>query len=171
MVLWPNRFSYFGVLKSLLSDQGPNVDGKVLRDLCKKLNISKIHSTPYHKEGNGSTLDRKEHWFDQTTLRTMCQSRNVSVRDWHLLLNKATLANNNTVNKSTGFSPFKSMFGRTTALPIDRACQMHSGDNQIDPNLVKLNAQFNRQDAQSTFKNRLEKILILSCLKKLTNYC
>ena len=61
-VLWPKWFTYFGIPKSLLSDQGPNIDGKVIRDLCKKLNISKIHSTPYHLEGNGSTERR---CFDQ----------------------------------------------------------------------------------------------------------
>ena len=49
------------------------------------------------------------------------------------------------------------MFGRTAALPMDRACQINSGDNQIDPNLVQQNAQFNRKDAQSTYKNRLDK--------------
>ena len=40
--LWPKWFSCFGVSRSLLSDQGKNVDGRVIRDLCKKLNILKI---------------------------------------------------------------------------------------------------------------------------------
>ena len=53
--LWPKWFAFFGVPRSLLSDQGKNVDGKIIRDLCKKLNITKIHSSPYHPEGNGST--------------------------------------------------------------------------------------------------------------------
>ena len=154
-VLWPKWFSYFGIPKSLLSDQGPNVDGKVIRDLCKKLNITKIHSSPYHPEGNGST--ERSIGSIKTIIRTMCRSRNIPVEDWDLLLDEATLAYNNTVNKSTGFSPFKSMFGKTASLPIDRACQINAGDNQMDPSLVQQNAQFNRQDAQSTYKNRLDK--------------
>ena len=120
-VLWPKWFSYFGIPKSLLSDQGQNVDGKVIRDLCKRLNIVKMYSTPYHPEGNGST--EKTIGLIKTIIRTMCQARSVPVEDWDLLLDEATLAYNNTVNKSRGFSPFRRLFGRRAILPIDRVCQ------------------------------------------------
>ena len=154
-VLWPKWFSYFGIPKSLLSDQGQNVDGKVIRDLCKRLNIVKMHSTPYHPEGNGST--ERTIGSIKTIIRTMCQARSVPVEDWDLLLDEATLAYNNTVNKSTGFSPFRSLFGRRAILPIDRVCQTGPKDVLVDPKLVQQNAQLNRQEAQNSYKSRLDK--------------
>ena len=38
---------------SILSDQGPNVDGHLVRQLCQQLGIRKLHSTPYHPQGDG----------------------------------------------------------------------------------------------------------------------
>ena len=52
--IWKSWISYYGIPKELLSDQGSNVDGKVIHNLCSSLGISKIHSSPYHPEGNGN---------------------------------------------------------------------------------------------------------------------
>ena len=54
-VLWPKWFAYFGIPSAILSYQGSNVDGKIIRKFCEKLNIQKMHSSLYHPEGNGST--------------------------------------------------------------------------------------------------------------------
>ena len=51
----------------------------------------------------------------------MCVDRKVDIHDWDKLLDEATLAYNNAVNKSSGFSPFEMMFGNQPILPIDRA--------------------------------------------------
>ena len=64
-----------------------------------------MYSTPYHPEGNGST--ERTIGSIKTIIITMCQARSVPVEDWDLLLDKATLAYNNTVNKSRGFSPLQ----------------------------------------------------------------
>ena len=37
----------------LLSDQGSNVDGDVIREFCDKFDIKKRRSSPYHSQGNG----------------------------------------------------------------------------------------------------------------------
>jgi transposase InsO family protein len=154
-VLWPKWFSYFGIPRSLLSDQGKNVDGNVIRELCKQLNITKLHSSPYHPEGNGSA--ERSIGSIKSIIRTMCQSRNISVEDWDLLLDEATLAYNNTVNKSTGFSPFKSMFGGSAVLPIDNACKLtNPGSDRGDSKLIQQNAEMNRKEAQKGYKNYLD---------------
>ena len=153
-VLWPKWFSYFGIPRSLLSDQGKNVDGKVIRDLCKRLNIIKMHSSPYHPEGNGST--ERSIGSVKGIIRAMCQSRGVAAVDWDLLLDEATLAYNNTVNKSTGYSPFKSMFGHEAVLPLDNVCGIAPSGEQVPPALVRLNAEKNREEAQQDYKKRLD---------------
>ena len=152
--LWPKWFAYFGIPNSLLSDQGPNVDGRVIRELCKQLKILKMHSSPYHPEGNGST--ERSIGSVKTIIRSMCQARSIAVEDWDKLLEEATLAYNNTVNKSTGFSPFRSMFGNDATLPLDNACNIQSAVPNTDPALIRENAELNRKEAQSTYKNRLD---------------
>ena len=37
----------------LLSDQGSNVDGEVVREFCKSLGVEKRRTSPYHSQGNG----------------------------------------------------------------------------------------------------------------------
>ena len=152
--LWPKWFSYFGIPRTLLSDQGKNVDGNVIRDLCKKLNITKMHSSPYHPEGNGST--ERSIGSVKCIVRSMCEARGMAAEDWDLLLDEATLAYNSTVNKSTGFSPFKTMFGSNTVLPIDSACNVSPSGEQISPSLVQINAEKNRFEAQQDYKERLD---------------
>ena len=43
----------YGCPTYLLSDQGSNVDGKVIRELCETFNIKKRRSSAYHIQGNG----------------------------------------------------------------------------------------------------------------------
>ena len=52
--LWNKWFPYMGIPGVLLSDQAKNMDGKVVRKLCKDLGIEKIPSSAYHPHGNGS---------------------------------------------------------------------------------------------------------------------
>ena len=99
--LWPKWFSYFGVPRKLLSD------GNVIRDLCKKLNITKMHSysSPYHPERS------IVYWFSQMNCKiqvccrvgldkkcqltasaqdglhpqtTMCEARGTTAEGWDL---------------------------------------------------------------------------------------
>ena len=42
-----------GVLKVLLTDQGPNVDGQKVREMCGELGIEKRHTTAYHPQADG----------------------------------------------------------------------------------------------------------------------
>ena len=37
----------------LVSDQGKNVDGEGVREMCKKYGIKKRHTSPYHPEADG----------------------------------------------------------------------------------------------------------------------
>ena len=152
--LWPKWFAYFGVPSTILSDQGRNVDGNVIRDLCRQLNIVKIHSSPYHPEGNGST--ERSIGSVKAILRAMCQSRGISVHEWDSLLDEATLAYNNTINKSSGYSPFRSMFGSDATLPIDNVCGVRSGTASAEPSLIRTNADINRSEAQTSYKTRLD---------------
>ena len=84
----------------------------------------------------------------------MIQSRGTSVHDWDILLNEATLAYNTRINKSTGFSPFKSMFGIEGVLPIDRVTDIIPKREQVEPELVRRNAALNKKDSQKSYKEK-----------------
>ena len=43
----------FGTPERLVSDQGGNVAGELIQELCRLLNVQKIRTTPYHPQGNG----------------------------------------------------------------------------------------------------------------------
>jgi len=43
----------FGTPDRLLSDQGPNVAGELIKAVCDLLKIKKIRTTPYNPQGNG----------------------------------------------------------------------------------------------------------------------
>ncbi len=45
--------SVIGVPATILTDQGPNFLSKVMDELCSKLAISRLKTTPYHPETNG----------------------------------------------------------------------------------------------------------------------
>ena len=42
-----------GCPKFALSDQASNVDGEIVQDVCRTLNIEKRRSSAYHSKGNG----------------------------------------------------------------------------------------------------------------------
>ena len=151
--LWPKWFSYFGIPSIILSDQGQNVDGNVIRNLCRQLNIRKIHSSPYHPEGNAST--ERSIGSVKTLVRSMCQARGIPVQDWDLLIEEATLAYNSTVNKSMGVSPFECMLGVSPQLPIDQKLGVDPRPQRAEVSVIRTNAENNREEAQEVYRKRL----------------
>ena len=74
---------------------------------------------------------------------SMCESRKLSVHEWDTVLDECTLAYNNTVNQSSGFSPAKKLFGKATRLPIDNIMQLNTKWESVDADLVRKNAKLN----------------------------
>ena len=46
-------FSRTGVPRQLLTDQGSQFVAKLVKQLCTKVNIDKLQTTPYHPQSNG----------------------------------------------------------------------------------------------------------------------
>ena len=114
-VLWNKVIQPFGAPKRLLSDQGPNFESHLMKELCNLYKMAKSHTTPYHQAGNGA-CER----FNRTLLGLL-GTLGEDKRNWHEHLPEMLqVYNNNTVHSSTGYPPYYIMFGRQGFLPQDR---------------------------------------------------
>ena len=50
--IWKNIVCRFGILKSIVSDNGPQFDSRVYRDFFQELKIQNLYSTPQYPQSN-----------------------------------------------------------------------------------------------------------------------
>ena len=126
-ILWDNFICHYGFPEKFISDQGRNFESDLIKELCKIAGVKKLHTTPYHPQGNGQ-CER----FNSTLcnmLRTLSEEEK---SDWKSYLGCMTHAYNCTKHASTTYSPYYLMFGRHPRLPIDVEFGLpksNSGDN------------------------------------------
>lgn len=107
--------SVFGMPRSIHSDLGRNLTGKVLRGLYEFLGIRQSTTTGYHPIGNA--YSERSHRFLMTAVSKMCADH---PKTWPNCLGAAVLAMNANTHDSTGISPYEAVFGRPAKLPLDR---------------------------------------------------
>ena len=98
----------------LLSDQGTAFESAMFQNMCTMWRINKIRTTPYHPMGNG-VCER----VNGTLIRGLqrMQAANLET-DWDLLLPRVVFAYNTAVHSSTGFTPYRLMFGEDCRFPV-----------------------------------------------------
>ena len=52
-ILWDNFICHYGFPERFISDQGRNFESDLIKELCKIAGVQKLHTTPYHPQGNG----------------------------------------------------------------------------------------------------------------------
>ena len=106
-VLYNEFFSVFGFPRQLMSDQASEFTGQVISELCDLLGVTKIRTSPYHQQTNG-TVERVHQ-----TLRRMIAKMDPEKRaKWPSHLGPILIAYNVTWSLITGYSPYFLMFGR-----------------------------------------------------------
>ena len=95
-------------MSKIITDQGPNFEANLLKELCKFLKIEKLRTTAYHPQCNGE-VERQ----NRTLKSILAKYVNSNHTDWDLYLNSTLFANNTAVHSSTGKSPYEILFGRT----------------------------------------------------------
>ena len=91
-----------GLLRTIVSDRGPQFASQVMSDLCKRLGISPKLSTAHHPQMDGQTevMNREV----QQYLHLFCADEQDHWADW---LGLAQFAINNWQHSATKFSPFQ----------------------------------------------------------------
>ena len=133
-------FSLVGLPREVQSDRGSNFMSNIFQQVLFELQISQVASSPYHPESQGA-LERF-HGTLKSMIRAYCLQHD---KDWdegvHLLL----FAVRESVQESTGFSPFELVFGHSVRGPLK---MLHERWLVVDSSVNLLNYV-------SEFRNRL----------------
>ena len=113
-ILWDNFICHYGFPEKFISDQGRNFESDLIKELCKIVGVKKVHTTPYHPQGNGQ-CER----FNSTLCNMLGTLSEEEKSDWKSHWGCMTHAYNCTKHASTIYSPYYLMFGRHPRLPID----------------------------------------------------
>ena len=119
-ILWDNFICHYGFPEKFISDQGRNFESDLIIELCKIAGVKKVHTTPYHPQGNGQ-CER----FNSTLCNMLGTLSEEEKSDWKSHLGCMTHAYNCTKHASTTYSPYYLMFGRHPRLPIDIEFGLH----------------------------------------------
>ena len=104
----------FGAPRSIHSDQGRNFESTLFRELCRLLDIKKTRTSPYHPQSDG-LIER----FNRTLLSMLSLFVDDNQTNWDFLLPYVMMAYRSSVHTSTGFTPYKVLFGQEIVLPVD----------------------------------------------------
>lgn len=104
----------YGVPRSLHSDQGRNFESNLFKELCRLLQINKSRTSPYRPQSDG-LIER----FNRTLLSMLSLFVDENQMNWDRLLSYVMMAYRSSVQASTGFTPYKVLFGQEMVLPVD----------------------------------------------------
>ena len=96
----------FGMPIVIHSDQGREFENRIMQELCTLCGSHKTRTTPYHPESDG-LVER----FNRTLLMMLAMFASKNREDWDELLPPVMMAYRSSVHESTGFSPYRLMFG------------------------------------------------------------
>ena len=106
-------FSRTGIPLQLLSDQGSQFLGSLVKNLCRDLRIDQLKTAPYHPECNG-VVERMH-----GTLVPMLTKAHQLGLDWVEQLPFALFALRSAPNRDTAFSPYQLVYGHRVRTPLD----------------------------------------------------
>ena len=104
----------YGVPKKLLTDQGANFTGGVLKSICEIFKILKLQTSPYHPQTDG-LVER----FNRTLANMLSSYTNSKHNDWDVYIPSCLFAYRNAVHASTNETPFFLMYLRNANMPVD----------------------------------------------------
>ena len=106
-----NWIARHGIPVTLLTDQGSQVDGIDIRELCEELGITKKRSTPYHPEGDG--ISERPIGVMKGLFRRKLLDEKLPHKRWTDIMPEVQLAMNQKQHSATKHTPFDLLYGET----------------------------------------------------------
>ena len=103
-----------GTPSRILTDQGPNFESTLFKELCRMLGVTKIRTSPY-KPSTNAGAER----FHSTLNAMLAKKMKESQRDWDLHVQPVLAAYRASKHASTSLSPNFVIFGRENVMPAD----------------------------------------------------
>ena len=125
----------YGMPLEIHSDCGKNVDGTLIRDVCRALGIRKTHTAPYHPQGNAIT-ER-----ENAVIKNMLSAYvNTNQTNWDDYLPLVMMAMRSSVHRVLKETPNMMMLGREVRLPYEAML-----DLPADPQIKQLASEYAQQ--------------------------
>ena len=115
-ILADQWFARFGIPVQLLSDQGAEFEGTLMKELCRVLEIDKLRTTAYKASTNGA-IER----FHRTLNSMLGKVVATHQRDWDEHLSSVLMAYRASKHEATGYTPNRLVLGSDVRLPLDLA--------------------------------------------------
>ena len=108
-----NIIFHYGVLGELITDNGTNLNGKMIQQLCQQFKIEHKNSIPYHPQMNGVVEAANKN------IKKIFVKITDTYKDWHEYLLFALCAYRTSVRTSTGATPYSLVYGMEAILPVE----------------------------------------------------
>ena len=150
--IFENWCCRYGIMDRLHSDGGQNVDGNVVRELCKLIGTVKSHSSRLHPQGDGMAEA-------VVKLAKSCIKKQIDLygSDWDLYLPATAFAIRSSVSTSTGLSPAELILGSTLKKPIDHLIELPDrvSNHQLQAHEFAKELKFSISNATSLVNDNL----------------
>ena len=108
-----NLICRYGVPSRIITDNGSNLNNKMMRELCEEFKIVHHNSSPYMLKMNGAVEASNKN------IKKIIQKMVVTYKDWHEMLPFALHGYRTSVRTSTGATSFSLVYGMEVVLPVE----------------------------------------------------
>lgn len=108
-----NIICRYGILERIITDNGSNLNNKMITELCQNFKIQHHNSSPYRPKMNGAVEAANKN------IKKIVQKMVVTYKDWHEMLPFALHGYRTLVRTSTGETPFSLVYGMEAVLPVE----------------------------------------------------
>ena len=119
----PEIFSRLGIPKEIISDQGTQFTGELMREVSGLLKTKQIFTSFYHARANG-LVER----FNGVLKNMLRRTAFNNLKTWDRHIAPLLFAYRETPQASTGFSPFELVFSHKVKGPLDILKDLWTGE-------------------------------------------
>jgi hypothetical protein len=111
--------AHFGVPQAIITDHNSHFRNFMMFELTKKLGLRHDNSTPYYPQANGQVEA-----INKVLINMLRRMIGIHKTSWHTMLFLALWAYQTSVKSTTGFTPFRLVYGVEAIIPIE--CEIPS---------------------------------------------